>query len=308
MSKKLIAVASAAALALTALVGVAPASASVTATVSGSDSGSGTAAAPYLESVPTANILDAATSVAVDVTTAVGDVMTVTATGSVRILDVVTGATAGALYNAASGKTTYTATATGTTTSFIAYSTSTTAGTFQISLKSATASASGSPIYLKGVAGAMYNINVTAPSTLAAGATGEITMTATDLFGNVIENDATTSTAIASADSVAGVGTLPTLGAATWDATRKVYVASLSAVSTATSFAYILSGSVTDVDGLAKANDSGFWAINSAGVSAQVSALTAQVAALTADYNKLAKRWNKLNKNNRAPKKNVALK
>jgi hypothetical protein len=313
MSKKLIAVASAAALALTALVGVAPASATVTLTVTGADSGDGTSSTPYLESVPVANILDAATSIAVTATATAGDVMTVTATGSVRILDAVTGASAGTLYSAASGLTSYTVTITSddTTKDFIVYNTSTTAGTFQVSLKSATASATGAAQYMKGVAGTAYNFNVTAPATTAAGTASEVTFTVTDQFGNVLENVAAASTFIANNDSVAGLGTVPTLGAATWDATRKVYKASLSAVATPTEFAYILTvptSDVADVSGLAKAKRGGFFAINAAGASAQVTALTTQIAALTADYNALAAKWNKRVASKTAPKKKVALK
>jgi hypothetical protein len=310
MSKKLIAVASAAALALTALVGVAPASATVTLTVSGTDSGAGTSASPYLESVPVANILDAATSIAVAATTTVGDVMTVTATGGVRILDVVTGTDADKLYTAASGTQSYTATATTTSTSFIVYNTSTTAGTIQVSLKSATASATGAPVYVQGVVGTSYNFNVVAPTTTTTNTASEVLITVTDQFGNALENVAAASTLIAGADSVAGLGTLPTLGAATWDATRKVYVASLSAVTTPTEFAYILtvaSGDVADVGGLAKANRGGFFQINSAATATANAAATAQIAALTAQlaasrpkatsvtkkkYNTLARKWN----------------
>jgi len=323
MSKKLIAVASAAALALTALVGVAPANASITIAVdgtNGADSGAGTSASPYLESVPVANLLDANTSIEFDVTTVVGDVMTVTATGSVRILKQVTGTDADKLFTSTSGLTTYTATATTTTTSFIAYNTSTTAGSFVVSKKSANglSTATGDAVYVKGVVGTSYNFNVTAPATLAANTEGEVLITVTDMFGNALENNATASTLIETNDSVAGLGTVPTLGAATWDATRKVYVASLSAVTTAVEFAYILtvpSGSVADVGGLAKPKRGGFFQINSATVSAQVTTLTAQVAALTAqvtaltaDYNALAKKWNKRFASKTAPKKKAVLK
>ena len=75
-----------------------------------------------------------------------------------------------------------------------------------------------------------------------------------------------------------------------------------------TEFLYSLDINQTTTVGYAAAVDTIKGVVNVTGVSAQIAALTAQVAALVADYNKLAKRWNKLNKNNRAPKKNVALK
>jgi hypothetical protein len=307
MSKKLIAVASAAALALTALVGVAPASATVTLTLVDSETGSGTSAAPYLESVPVANILDVGTSVAFTATTVAGDVMTVTATGTVRILGEITGTAADELHTSASGTTTYTATATDATTDFIVYNTSTTAGSFSVSLKSATSSATGAPVFVKGVAGTVYNYSVVAPSTTTAGTASEVLITATDMFGNAIENDATTSTAISSADSTAGLGTAPTPGAATWDATRKVYTVELPAQTTTSEYAYIINAAITDIGGLAKAKDQSFSIINSAGAAAANATLTAQIAALTTQlaasrpiatsvtkkkYNTLARKWN----------------
>jgi hypothetical protein len=309
MSKKLIAVASAAALALTALVGVAPASANVVVAVdgtNGADSGAGTSASPYLESVPAANLIDDISSIEFDVTTVVGQVLTVTATGAVRVLDVVTGATAGTLYTSASGSTTYTETADATTTSFVVYNTSTTAGTIQISLKSATTSATGDLIHIKGVAAAPYNYTVTVPASIASGATGEITATVTDLFGNALEANATAITDLQSA-TAAGLSA-PTLGAVvTWDSTRKVYYQSVTAQATAAPWSYTLALSKTDIGGLAKAKDTHFAAVNSPAAAAANATATAQIAALTAQlaasrpiatsvtkkkYNTLARKWN----------------
>jgi hypothetical protein len=305
MSKKLIAVASAAALALTALVGVAPASANVVVAVdgtNGADSGAGTSASPYLESVPVANVLTALTSIEFDVTTIVGQTMTVTATGAVRILPEITGTDADNLFTTASGTTTYTEVAEATTTSFIAYNTSTTAGTIQISLKSSTTSATGDLIYIKGVKGTAYNYNVVAPASIATGAAGELTFTVTDMFGNVIEDDATEKSTILSSSSLTGLSAPALGGAVSWDSSRKVYYLSIAAQATTTPFAYTLNVSgVSDVGGLAKAKDTFFASINSPAAAAANASLTSQVAALTAQvagmvtkkrFNKLARKWN----------------
>jgi hypothetical protein len=305
MSKKLIAVASAAALALTALVGVAPANANVVVAIAAgnnADSGAGTSASPYLESVPVANVLTALTSIQFDVTTVVGQTMTVTATGAVRILPEITGSAADNLFTTASGTTTYTEVAESTTTSFIAYNTSTTAGTIQISLKSPTTSASGDLIYIKGVKGTAYNYNMTAPASIATGAAGELTFTVTDMFGNVIEDDDTEKSTILSSVTIAGVSAPSKGPAVSWDSSRKVYYLSIAAQSTTTPFGVTLSvASITDVGGLAKAKDTAYAAINSPAAAAANASLTSQVAALTAQvagmvtkkrFNKLARKWN----------------
>jgi hypothetical protein len=317
MSKKLIAVASAAALALTALVGIAPANATVTLALIDAETGTGTSADPYVELVPTTNLIIETTSIGFNATTIAGDVMTVTATGSVRILPEETGSDADNLFTSASGTTTYTVTATGATTQFVVYNTTTTAGTFTVSLKSATSSATGSPVYVKGAVGTAYNYNVTAPASIAAGAAGEITFTVTDMFGNAIESGQEST--ILNASSVAGAGA-PALGlAVSWDTSRKVFYLSIAAQATPVPFGYTLNVTgISDVGGLAKAKDSFYAAINSPAAATANAAATAQVAALTAQlaasrpiatsvtkkkYNTLARKWNRA-----FPSQKVALK
>jgi hypothetical protein len=75
-----------------------------------------------------------------------------------------------------------------------------------------------------------------------------------------------------------------------------------------TEFLYSLDADISTVVGYSSAKDSIKGVVNSAGVSAQITALTAQVASLTADYNALVKKWNKLVASRKAPKKKAALK
>jgi hypothetical protein len=212
------------------------------------------------------------------------------------------------LFTSASGTQSYTSTVSATTSTkqFVVYNTSTTAGTFTVSLKSATSSAQGSPVYVEGVAGTAYNFNVTAPATLAAGTAGEITFKITDMFGNELEDNAAGKGHIDSHDSISGVSA-PTLGAVSWSTTRKLYYASLSAVATAVEFAYsfnILTETIADIGGLAKPKRTGIFVVNgttNTTAATQIAALTAQLAALQIikdrkvsklKYNTLARKWN----------------
>jgi hypothetical protein len=306
MSKKLIAVASATALALSALVGIAPASATVTLGVANSDGGSGTSTEPYLIAVPETNKIETANGIEFTATASEGDVMTVTATGGVRIVSSYFDASNPAkLFTSASGTQSYTATITSTASTkvFVVYNTSTTAGTFQVSLKSATSSATGSPVHVKGVKGAAYNYTMTAPASIPTGVAGELTFTVTDAFGNAIEDDNTEKSTIHSAVTIAGVSAPSKGGAVSWDSSRKVYFLSIAAQSTTTPFGVTMSVTVTDIGGLADAKKTAYAAINSAAnttATAQIAALTAQLAesrpkaksVTKKRFNTLARKWN----------------
>jgi hypothetical protein len=158
-------------------------------------------------------------------------------------------------------------------------------------------------LYLKGdiAVGDEVGYNVTEvtgiPATLAANAKADITFKVTDAFGNALENNTAilnvATTQVNNAD-----GVLPT-----WDATAKVYKASITAPTSGT-FVVEIRAKATDpsVAGLVAANWKHVAVINNTGVSDQIASLTAQVAALQVivdrkvtkkRYNTLARKWNR---------------
>jgi hypothetical protein len=313
MSKKLIAVAAAAALAITGLVGVVPASASVALTIlasgvtaSAPDAGDGTSAAPYTEKVPVANIIT--DGVSFSVTTAsvpAGTTVSVQTTGAVRVVDALTAVNAAALYNVASGLTTWskTTTAAGTVT-FHVFTTSDVAGTFRVSTKSSTSSATGDLVYVKGIAGGAYNLKVVAPATMAAGVASEVLLSATDVFGNEVQGAAAQVTYLTTGfydGALVAAGTLATdpIGlVAAYSATKK---ASAMNVTPAGTLPFVLSvklaNNPADVAGLPKAVKSFFTVINGAG-SSDLAAKVAELQKIVdrkvtkKRFNTLAKKWN----------------
>jgi hypothetical protein len=307
MSKKLIAVASAAALALSALVAV-PANAAgpdVALTTTNS-TGSGTAAAPYLVDVPAGNKIQVATDgtaitfVVGGVTDlAAGDVVTATASGSVKLLlTQVTEPSAnfnastlgvGSLSSTRTDDSTYT---------FHAYTTSaTTTGTVVVSISRAGAVSSTVTTHIEGVAGPKHTVTVTtpAPALLASGLTATVKFTVADVFGNPV---------VADADAISASNTRLNMGAPTWSTTGLTYESVLTSTGSA-AFVGSLDIGAADVAGMPDPNDSIVAVVNSttqAAVDAQVASLTAQVAALQVivdrkvtkkRYNTLARKWNR---------------
>ena len=317
MSKKLIAVASAAALALTALVGVAPANATAASIAYTTVGGTGTLADPYTNKVPNANSLVAGTNalgIVVSNLTA-GDVVTVTSSGGAKVVGAaiannvlikVTDFGAPSLTKTVAGA--------DTTASFWVYDTQVaTASTLKIDIRednSGVIATSSTTKYFKATIGDAHAVtDIVTPANVAASTEFAVTFKLKDVFGNEIGSSG--STIAAAIATTAGV--LSSTGVATYDTTRKVYEAKMTSPANTRPFIITFDGG-TDAASVglgATALENIIKIVNStdaAVVSTQVTALTAQVAALTAEYNKLAKRWNKLNKNNRAPKKNVALK
>jgi hypothetical protein len=348
MSKKLIAVASAAALALSALVGVAPASADVgatfhlngasgsadataftpSATASAANAGAGDLVVPANNYLIYTDTADRSTLVKVIVATAVGDLVTASSTGGLKILDLTgVGAigsdykaetTAGTDYKSDAGAQSLSRTATTDNVTFYVFTTSTTAASLTINKGGNTR-----VVWMKGKAGAAYNISAALPASVPISEPDDnnVIVKITDVFGNTVK--ANTSVDV----STTGAGVTlsnPQVAndslALTYDSTEgghgfKIYTTSSG------SFAVELSISANDVSGLATAKDKLFLtstAVSVTGLTAQVTALTAQVAALQAQleasrpkatsvtkkrFNTLARKWNAAN-----PGSRVALK
>lgn len=298
MSKKLIAVAAAAALALSALV-AAPAVAAPVITVNDEDGGSGTSAAPFTIAVPSTNSVNDTNALEFVMTgLEVDDVIKVTTTGTVKVIEGASDVANSAFYNVTTlSKTSLDKTITsGTEYTFRAHTTSTTTGTVAVTV-TRTGLNTSNTYSVKGTAGTPYVIKATGgvPATLANGKTSVVTFTVADAFGNLIEDNASA----ISADAVR-----VNMGVITWDSTAKVYKSTMTAPTSGAFIASIdLDADDLSVSGFADSQQELIAVVNSAGNSS----LTAQVAALTAQladsrpkansvtkkrYNTLARKWN----------------
>ena len=289
LKKPLIAMAAALALVTTALVTPASASLSAAVTVGSTDvaTTSKVATTPATPTVPSDNKVDLADTVKFVITVATGTVVRATATDAklVTALDA-----AGAEVPASAGTASVEInTGSGTTATFYAFTTKTTAGSVVV-----TAGGSSSTYYLKGLAGPAYNLSASVPTVAGLGSDVDFTATATDVFGNAVENATITTTLLR--------GTVKT--ALTWNSTDKLYKGVITTPATAGTVAGLANISATDVTGLPKAVKEVSFSIAAADLATQVAILSADNAKLKADYNKLAKKFNKKVKKS----KRVALK
>ena len=281
---------SAVALVASAMIAV-PANASIVAavTVGSTDvaTTSKVSTTPATPTVPSDNKVDLADTVKFVVTVPTGTVVRASATDAklVTALDAV-GAEVPASAGAASVEIN---TGSGTTATFYAFTTKTTAGSVVV-----TAGGSSSTYYLKGLAGPAYNLSVSVPTVAGLGSDVDFTATATDVFGNAVENATITTTLLR--------GTVKT--ALTWNSTDKLYKGVITTPATAGAVAGLANISATDVTGLAKAVKEASFSIAAADLATQVATLSALLATAQADaakannrFNKLAKRWNKANPN-----------
>jgi hypothetical protein len=288
LKKPLIAIASAVALVATAILAV-PANATVNAavTVGATDvaTTSKVSTTPATPTVPSDNKVDLADTVKFVVTVPTGTVVRATTTDAklVTALDAV-----GAEVSASAGTSSVEInTGSGTTATFYAFTTKTTTGSVVV-----TAGGSSSTYYLKGLAGSAYNLSVSVPTVAGLGSDVDFTATATDVFGNAVENATITTTLLR--------GTVKT--ALTWNSTDKLYKGVITTPATAGTVAGIATISATDVTGLAKAVKEASFSIATADLVTQVALLNAENAKLKSDFNKLATKYNKLVKKNKRVK------
>jgi len=292
--KPLIAIVSAVALAASAILAT-PANATVSAVVTVGVTDVSTTAkvstTPATPTVPSDNKVDLADTVKIVVTVPTGTIVRATAVDSklVTALDAV-----GASVSAASGSASVEInTGSGTTATLYAFTTKTTTGSVVVSV-----GGSSTTYFLKGVAGPAYNLSVSVPTVAGLGSDVDFTATATDVFGNAVEDATITTTLLR--------GTVKT--ALTWNATDKLYKGVITTPSTAGVVAGIAKITATDVAGLSKAASEATFSIAAADLAAQVAILSAANAKLIADYNKLATKWNKRLALKKTPKKAATLK
>jgi hypothetical protein len=305
--KTLIATVSAVALATSALV-AAPAfavGATYALTVAGSaPATAGTAEASAIAlPVPADNSVDTADTLDFALTgITAGEALAVVATDATLIAAGTTGA-----ITASSGSATLSiSTGTGTTAGFKVYTKTTKVGKVVITVGAAT------PVtyYVKGTAGALNTIALTAP-TAALGTTAKVTVTGTDVFGNavngstvslqVINGKGTNTYSITTATDGTAVKELTGLSVDTYDLVATATVA--TAVTGLTAPTGFVRGTlkVVDLAALVATKDAELAVAN-----ATIADLKAQIAVLQASeiakYNVLAAKWNK-----KFPKNKVAL-
>jgi hypothetical protein len=174
-------------------------------------------ATPASLPVPADNSVDAADALKFIATVDVGTSVTAVATNATIVSALHTSA---APVGATSGSSSLTvATGTGTTATFYVYTKTTAIGTVTITNGGTTLT-----YYVQGTAGKINNLTVSAPTAGAAGTKQDITVTATDVFGNKVSGKSITATVFAatatldSATSTTG-STLSDFGVAKFTAT-----------------------------------------------------------------------------------------
>lgn len=181
-------------------------------------------------------------------------------------------------------------TGTGTTADLYIYTTTTETGAVSVTADNTTTT-----YYVKGTAGAAYNLAVVAPVTANLSAAVDVTATVTDVFGNAVTNATISSTVIRG-----------TLGAFSYSSSDKVYKATFTAPATAGTTVIANNITASAVAGLPKPVTEVVSSIAVADLAGQVTALNAKVAELEAKlaaaevkavdnrkkYNTLAKKWN----------------
>lgn len=192
-SFKKIALAMVAAMTLGTIV-ASPASAAVMTVAVSLDSVANTTASaiatPASLPVPADNSVDAADALKFIATVDVGTSVTVSATNATIVSALHTSASP---VGATSGSSSLTiATGTGTTATFWVYTKTTAIGTVTVTNQGTTFT-----YYVQGTAGKINNLTVSAPATGAAGTKQEITVTATDVFGNKVSGKSLTATVFA---------------------------------------------------------------------------------------------------------------
>jgi hypothetical protein len=219
-SFKKIALAMVAAMTLGTIVAT-PASAAVMSVAVSLDSVANTTASsistPASLPVPADNSVDAADALKFVATVDTGTTVSVVATNATIVSALHTSA---APVGASSGSSTLTiATGTGTTATFWVYTKTTAIGTVTVTNQGTTFT-----YYVQGTAGKINNLTLSAPATGAAGTKQDITVTATDAFGNKVSGKSITATvfaATATLDTATATtgATLSDFGVATFKAT-----------------------------------------------------------------------------------------
>jgi len=179
----------AAALTSTALV-VAPSSAAPLAVTVAGSANATTATAPATANVPADNKVDSADAVALVATADTGTVVSFVSTGGVKLVLALDNAPTAPVL-ASAGTTSYSTTSQGNAITVYAFTTLTNTGSVTI-----TNGAYSTIVYVKGNAGAAYNVGISVPTAAAVGTIPSVSVNVTDVFGNPVGGETVTATLI----------------------------------------------------------------------------------------------------------------
>jgi uncharacterized small protein (DUF1192 family) len=249
-------------------------------TVAGS-ANSTTATAPATANVPADNSVDAADAVALVATADTATVVSFVAAGGVKLVTAL--ATASSPVLASAGTTSYSVTSAGAAVTVYAFTTGTATGSVTI-----TNGAYSTVVYVKGIAGAAYNVGVSVPSTTAVGTIPSVSVNITDVFGNAVGGETVTATLVGAtwADlSISKSIVTSTAAQVTADATLTLGAKAeklAPAVAGTVTVAVTGASSATAVTGLAAPVKSAVATFAVTDLNGTITALNAQVASLTA--------------------------
>ena len=204
-SFKKIAVITAAALSLVGL--ATPAQAAPLAVNVGQAVNATTLLAPATVAVPSLNIINAGSTVAITATADTNTAVTFSASPTVKLVSALH--TVDAPKTVASGVSVLSGTSNGTPMAVYAYTTSTAVGFVTV-----TNGAYSTVVYVRGIAGLASNVSVSVPSGTAVGTIPTIAVSTTDVFGNPVGNESVSVTVLGSTLTGGGItGVITTAGA-----------------------------------------------------------------------------------------------
>jgi hypothetical protein len=232
--------------------------------------------------VPSSNVIDAGHAIALAATADTGTAVSFVASGVklVTALDSVA-----APKTVASGVSSYSATSQGTALTVYAYTTSTSVGSVTI-----TNGAYSTVVYIRGIAGTIYNVAVTLPGSISTGTIGTLTASASDVFGNPVESSALAVTLIgATFSDLATTKTLTTAtktaadadttGATVWGKSSfKLAPATGSSITAVVSTA----ATIVEVAALGAPVKTGAITVSVSNLNATIAALSSQLEAANA--------------------------
>jgi uncharacterized small protein (DUF1192 family) len=272
----------AAALTSTALV-VAPSSAAPLAVTVAGSANATTATAPATANVPADNKVDSADAVALVATADTGTVVSFVSTGGVKIVLALDNAPTAPVL-ASAGTTSYSTTSQGNAITVYAFTTLTNTGSVTI-----TNGAYSTIVYVKGNAGAAYNVGISVPTAAAVGTIPSVSVNVTDVFGNPVGGETVTATLIGGTWADASISKsiiTSTAANVTADSTltlgskaEKLAVAVAGTVTVAATGA----ASATAVTGLAAPVKAVVASFAVTDLNGTIAALNARVAGLTAE-------------------------